>query len=1447
MDILSVIVNAVFIFALSIWILLHSCRREAESGIPQSRNRAFREFKWLTSITIFSNAVLPFWYSGFAAYEYWNHGIVDWGLIISALTWIFAAAIAFYWRNGTNHQAKRWPLILIVWWIFSCLYGLGSSIIYLLTHLKSMEFPHFLPKATVIDFASFTLSLIICWTALIVNYHDKHNDLEKSLLQKENDSCSEYDGGFISPGFWSQITFQWLNPLFKRGRNQKLELVHVPCVPQSETAEYVSSLLEESLQRKKIESSSLPKAIVLATWKSLVLTAIFAGVNTLASFMGPFLISNFVNYLLGKGDKSSNRDGLILAFFFFFAKTLESLTQRQWYFGTHRVGIQVRAALTVMIYKKSISVNAAGPSNGKIINLINVDVERIGDFSWYIHKIWLLPVQIALALIILFRNLGAAPSITALLATIFIMVSNTPLANVQESLHSKIMDARDSRIKLTSEILKNMRVLKLHSWEQTFMKKVLQLREVERSWLKRYLYTCSVIAFLFWVSPTLVSVLTFGACVMVKIPLTAGTVLSAIATFRILQDPIYNLPELISMIAQTKVSLDRIQEFIQEEDQRKQIYHPPSSSSDIVIEMEVGEYLWEASDLNFKKPTIKVSEKMQIPKGYKVAVCGSVGSGKSSLLCSILGEIPQISGTQMKIHGTKAYVPQSAWIQSGTVRENVLFGKEIDKHFYEDVLEACALNQDIKLWLDGDCTLLGERGVNLSGGQKQRIQLARAVYSDADVYFLDDPFSAVDACTGTHLFKRCLLQLLSSKTVVYATHHLEFIEAADLVLVMKNGHIVQSGKYAELISDSNGELARHIAAHRRSLNGVKPLKEDKPHHKRPCKTHQIEALDESSSLSLGNGGHSVRAQEEEAQTGRVQWSVYSTFITSAYKGALVPVILLCQVLFQILQMGSNYWISWATEEEGKVSRKQFFVTFVLMSGGSSIFILGRAVFMATIAIETAQRMFLGMVTSIFAAPISFFDAKPSSQILNRSSTDQSTLDTDIPYRLGGLAFALIQLLSIIILMSKVAWQVFPLFLVVLALSIWYQGYYISTARELARMVGIRKAPILHHFSETVVGATIIRCFNQEDRFLRKTLKLVDDYSRVVFHNSTSMEWLCLRINFLFDVVFFLALVILVTLPRTAIDPSLAGLAATYGLNMNVLQAWVIWNLCNVENKMISVERILQFTNIASEAPPVIEDCRPLPEWPTEGKIELENLHVQYRPNLPLVLKGITCTFPKRKKIGVVGRTGSGKSTLIQALFRVVEPSAGRILIDGVDICKMGLHDLRSKLGIIPQDPTLFQGTMRTNLDPLQQHSDQEIWEVLHKCRFAEIIQTDRTVLEAPVAEDGENWSVGQRQLVCLARVLLKKRRILVLDEATASIDTATENRIQETIREETNGCTVITVAHRIPTVIDNDLVLVLDEGKVIEYDSPSRLLENSSSMFSKLVAEFLRRSSNSRS
>ncbi|KAA8529725.1 hypothetical protein F0562_034175 [Nyssa sinensis] len=1153
--------------------------------------------------------------------------------------------------------------------------------------------------------------------------------------------------------------------------------------------------------------------------------------------MGPFLITNFVNSLSRKPDASSHNNGLILAFILFFAKTVESLSQRQWYFGAQRVGIQIRAALMVLVYKKSLSIKYTSPSTGKIINFINADIEKIGEFCLHIHEVWLLPFQVFLALLILYRNLGAIPSIAALFTTVLIMVSNTPLAKRQKRLHSKIMEAKDSRIKSTSETLKSMRVLKLHSWESTFLKSLLQLREIERSWLKRYLYTCSAVAFLFWASPTMVSVITFGACITLKTPLSPGAVFSALATIRALGEPIYNLPELISMIAQTKVSLDRIQEFIMEEDLDTPITNKSLEASDIAIEIEDGEYTWE---INSKKPTIQITERMKIWKGYKVAICGSVGSGKSSLLCGMLGEISRMSGAGIKVYGSKAYVPQSAWIQTGTVRDNVLFGNQMNEQFYEAVLDACALNQDVLMWADRDLSVVGERGMKLSGGQKQRIQLARAIYSDSDVYFLDDPFSAVDAHTGAHLFKKCLFQLLSNKTVVYVIHQLEFLHASDLVLVMKDGRIVQSGKYEALMQDHHSELVRLMDGHIKSLRQVNPLQEHNVVHE----GNEIEMTEKNFECPISRSNIS-ESNNEETETGRVKWPVYSMFVTSAYRGALAPVILLCQALFQGLQMGSNYWIAWATEEEGRVSKEHLIAIFALMSGWSSIFMLGRTVLLSTIALKAAQSLFLGMTTSIFRAPMSFFDYTPSSQILNRSSKDQSTVDTDIPYRLAGLAFALIQLFSIIILMCMVYWKVSLLFIAVIVISIWYQAYYITTARELARMIGTRKAPILHHFSESISGAATIRCFNQEDNFFLKNLNLIDNYSCVAFHNSATMEWLSVRINFLFNFSFFIVLMILVTLPSSSIDPSLAGLAATFGLNLNVLQAWVIWNLCNVENKMISVERILQFSKIPSEAPLVIETCRPEPKWPINGRIELENLHVRYSPALPVVLRGISCTFPGGKKIGVVGRTGCGKSTLVQALFRVVEPSEGRILIDGLDICKIGLQDLRSSLSIIPQDPTLFQGTMRTNIDPLQQHSDQEIWEVLKKCHLAEIVRHDERLLSAPVAEDGGNWSVGQRQLVCLARVLLQNRRILVLDEATAAVDTATDNVIQKTIREETIEFTVITVAHRIPTIIDNDLVLVLDEGKTVDYDSPTQLLKDNSSAFSKLVTEFLRRSSKS--
>ncbi|GFP94485.1 ABC transporter c family member 5 [Phtheirospermum japonicum] len=1235
----------IFCLLFPIWVLWDVFRKRRNNYSDD--NQTETQSSLFAKITVSLNFLICISYVALSLHEFWafGSGLVE--TVPSTIAWCFACVVTVY------SLPKKWPLVLVTWWCFSSTCDLFIVVYYLLHRFELIKAHSFIPKANVVDFATLPLSLFLCFNAVRSNTEEMSENTTPLLGDRPEHDCDP----FSSAGIWSQLTFRWLNPLFEKGRSEKLQLEDIPPIPRLESADEASSLLEESIRKQKARVTSLPKAILSTVGRPLAINGVFAGLNTIASYVGPLLITSFVNFLSSKDENTKWHHGLILALIFFAAKTVESLSQRQWYFGAHRIGIRVRASLMASIYIKSLSIKYGGTSSGKIINYVNVDVERIGDFCWYLHGIWLLPVQVIFALVILYKNLGPAPSIAALFTTIFVMVSNTPLANMQEKLHNKIMEAKDSRIKATSETLKSMRVLKLHSWEPIFLKKLLHLREIESARLKKYLYTSSAVAFLFWASPTLVSVVTFGVCVVLGTPLTSGTVLSALATFRILQEPIYNLPELISMVAQTKVSIDRVQNFIMEEDQKRLVHYNSPSAPGVAIEIEPGEFAWQ--NRNAKRPTIKITEKLRIKKGSKVAICGSVGSGKTSFLCSVLGEIPRISGPSVKTYGSKAFVPQSAWIQTGTVRDNVLFGKEMNRGLYENVVEACALNHDIEMWADGDLCVVGERGLNLSGGQKQRIQMARALYSNSDIYLLDDPFSAVDAHTGAHMFKAKMSDAIlayEDRCICYSS-------------VMKDGRIIEAGKYQDLISNPDGELIRQMEAHSKSLNQVNPRK----HISLPKKSyHQASKQIEVTEVKFVDLSRSNRAPErslhEETESGRVKWHVYSTFITSAYKGALVPIILLCQILFQMLQMASNYWIAWGSEKEERVTKDRLILIFALLSGGSSFFILGRAVLLSTIAIETAQRLFLGMITCVFRAPLSFFDSTPSSRILNRSSTDQSIVDTDIPYRLAGLAFALIQLLSIVVLMSQVAWQIFFLFLAVFAISI--------------------------------------------------------------------------------------------CLPRSAIDPSLAGLAATYGLNLNVLQAWVIWNLCNVENKMISVERILQFTGIPSEAPLLIEDSRPDPEWPLNGLIQVENLHVQYNPALPTVLKGITCTFPGQKKIGVVGRTGSGKSTLIQALFRVVEPCEGRILIDGVDISKIGLQDLRSRL----------------------------------------------------IAEDGENWSVGQRQLVCLARVLLQKRRILVLDEATASVDTATDNLIQKTIREETNGCTVITVAHRIPTVVDNDLVLVLGEG-----------------------------------
>ncbi|KAK1261109.1 ABC transporter C family member 5 [Acorus gramineus] len=1370
---------------------------------------------------------------------------------------------------------ERYPLLLRLWWFVSfvlCVY-IGYIDV---TGIVRDGSKRLLSSHVLSNFAAAPALAFLCFVSIRghtgIELHRGDFDLRERLLVEEEAGCLRVTP-YSEAGIFSLVTLSWLNSLLSIGEKRPLELRDVPLLAPNDRSKTSYKILSSNWERQKAENPSKQPSLALAIfrsfWKEAACNAVFAGMNTLVSYVGPYLISYFVDYLGGR--IAFPHEGYILASVFFVAKLVETIATRQWYLGVDILGMHVRSGLTAMVYRKGLrlsNTSRQSHTSGEIVNYMAVDVQRVGDYSWYLHDIWMLPLQIVLALAILYKNVGIA-SVATLIATIVSIVVTVPLAKMQEEYQDNLMTAKDDRMRKTSECLRNMRILKLQAWEERYRVMLEEMRGVEFKWLKKALYSQAFITFIFWGSPIFVSVVTFATSILLGGQLTAGGVLSALATFRILQEPLRNFPDLVSMIAQTKVSLDRISGFLQEEElQEDATIVLPRGFTNFAIEIKDGEFCWDPSSA---RPTLSDIQ-LKVEKGMRVAVCGMVGSGKSSFLSCILGEIPKISG-EVKLCGSAAYVSQSAWIQSGNIEENILFGSPMDKAKYKSVIHACALKKDLELFSHGDQTIIGDRGINLSGGQKQRVQLARALYQDADIYLLDDPFSAVDAHTGTELFKEYILAALANKTVIFVSHQVEFLPAADLILVLKEGHIIQAGKYDELLqagTDFNALVSAHHEAIeamdisddtaenpsepvcvdsslmfsercKSTARNINTLAKEIPEKETPSDRKVIKEKKKAK-----RKGKKQLVQEEERERGKISMKVYLSYMAAAYKGLLIPLIILAQTMFQVLQIASNWWMAWANPQTKgdtpKTSNMVLLVVYMALAFGSSCFVFVRAILVATFGLAAAQKLFVKMLRSIFRAPMSFFDSTPAGRILNRVSVDQSVVDLDIPFRLGGFASTTIQLFGIVGVMTKVTWQVLLLFIPMAIACLWMQKYYMASSRELVRIVSIQKSPIIHLFGESIAGAATIRGFGQEKRFMKRNLYLLDCFARPFFCSFAAIEWLCLRMELLSTIVFAFCMTLLVSFPHGSIDPSMAGLAVTYGLNLNArLSRWIL-SFCKLENKIISIERIHQYCQIPSEAPPIVESCRPPLSWPDNGTIELDNLKARYKECLPMVLHGITCTFPGGRKIGIVGRTGSGKSTLIQSLFRMVEPADGKIIIDSIDISTIGIHDLRSRLSIIPQDPALFEGTIRGNLDPLEEHSDHEVWQALDKCQLGEVIRRKELKLDTPVLENGDNWSVGQRQLVSLGRALLKQARILVLDEATASVDTATDNLIQKIIRTEFRDCTVCTIAHRIPTVIDSDLVLVLSDGRVAEFDNPMRLLEDKTSMFYKLVSEYSTRS-----
>ncbi|KAH7866679.1 hypothetical protein Vadar_023546 [Vaccinium darrowii] len=938
------------------------------------------------------------------------------------------------------------------------------------------------------------------------------------------------------------------------------------------------------------------------------------------------------------------------------------------------------------------------------------------------------------------------------------------------------MIAQDMRLRSMSEILNNMKIIKLQSWGDKFKNLIESYRENEFKWLAESQYKKAYGTALYWISPTIVpSVIFLGCALTGSAPLDAATIFTVLAMVRSMAEPVKMIPEALSVLIQVNVSFDWIESFLLDDEiKSEKLMTVPSRDSDTCIKIQAGKFSWDPES---PIPTLRGVE-LEVKRGQKISVCGPVGAGKSSLLYSILGEIPRSSGT-VTIFGSIAYVSQASWIQSGTIRDNILCGKPMVKTKYDKAVKACALDKDIDNFDHGDLTEIGQRGLNMSGGQKQRIQLARAVYSDADIYLLDDPFSAVDAHTAAILFHDCVKGALENKTII---------------LVIESGQVTQSGNYEELLTKGTA-FEELVNAHR---NAITVLDGKTSEISSELQTVKVDQLEETRRLYLtiesSEGVISVEGlpgvqlmqltEEEEKEIGDVWWNPFFYYIHISKGLLFLSSCVVTQSAFVTLQAVSSYWLAFAVQIPS-ISSGILIGVYTAMSIIGAFFACLRSLLASLLGLKASKAFSSGFINSIFNAPMSFFDSTPIGRILARASSDLSTLDFDIPFSLVYVYSPAIELLITIIVMATVTWQVLIVAVLAAVASIYVQGYYQVSARELMRINGTTKAPIMSYAAETSLGVITIRAFNMAERFFQNYIMLIDTDAKTfpLLQRSHGVAKFENRISSKSDSI-------LLCFPP---DFTSEGL-------------YISSSFCNY---IISVERIKQFMHIPPEPPAIVEEKRPPSSWPSKGRIELEDLKIRYRQNAALVLKGTTCTFREGTKVGVVGRTGSGKTTLISALFRLIEPDSGKILIDGLDICSIGLKDLRMKLSIIPQEPTLFTGSVRTNLDPLGLYSDDEIWKALEKCQLKATISSLPNLLDSSVSDEGENWSTGQRQLFCLGRVLLKKNKILVLDEATASIDAATDAVLQRIIREEFSDCTVITVAHRVPTVIDSDMVMVL--------------------------------------
>ncbi|XP_017115600.1 multidrug resistance-associated protein 1 isoform X6 [Drosophila elegans] len=1203
------------------------------------------------------------------------------------------------------------------------------------------------------------------------------------------------------------------------------------------------------------------------------------------TFAQPQVLSLIIGFVEAhETDPQPEWKGIMYSVLLFVLAAAQTFILGQYFHRMFIVGLRIRTALINAIYRKALRISNSTKKEstvGEIVNLMAVDAQRFMELTTYLNMIWSAPLQIGLALYFLWQQLG--PSVLAGLAVMIILIPvNGVIASRIKTYQIRQMKYKDERVKLMNEVLSGIKVLKLYAWEPSFEKQVLDIRDKEIATLRSTAYLNAGTSFLWSCAPFLVSLVTFATYVLIdkNNVLDATKTFVSLSLFNILRFPLTMLPMLITNLVQTQVSVDRINKFLNSEElDPNSVLH--DSSKPHPMSIENGEFSW-GDEITLRNINIEVH------KNSLVALVGTVGSGKSSVVQAFLGEMEKLAGVVNTV-GKLAYVPQQAWIQNATVRDNILFGKPYDRKRYNKVIEACALRADIDILSAGDLTEIGEKGINLSGGQKQRISLARAVYSDADLYLLDDPLSAVDSHVGKHIFEEVIgpKGMLARKSRVLVTHGVTFLPQVDSIYVLKMGEISESGTFDQLVKNK-GAFADFIIQHlqdgneeeeelnqiKRQISSTGDVPELLGSVEKAIKLARTESLSDSISVTSadslmggGGGGGSLRRrtrrqnshdsvasaaslkkkqevegkliETEKSQTGGVEFAVYKHYIKSV--GIFLSVAtLVLNFVFQAFQIGSNLWLTkWANDQDvGNDTglRDMYLGVYGAFGFGQVTSYFFCSLTLALGCIYCSKELHERLLTFVFRWPMALFDTTPLGRIVNRFSKDVDTIDNVLPmlWRMViSQAFAVLATIVVISLST-------PIFLAVIVpiafLYYFAQRFYVATSRQLMRLESVSRSPIYSHFSETVTGASTIRAYNVGNRFIDESDAKVDKNQVCKYPSVIANRWLAIRLEMVGNLIILFASLFAVLGGQT--NPGLVGLSVSYALQVTQTLNWLVRMTSDIETNIVSVERIKEYGETKQEAAWELEQDKNKPKnWPQEGRVEFQNFQVRYREGLDLVLRGVSFDIKGGEKVGIVGRTGAGKSSLTLALFRIIEAAGGRIAIDGVDIATMGLHMLRSRLTIIPQDPVLFSGSLRINLDPFEIKTDDEIWKALELSHLKSFVKSLAAGLNHEIAEGGENLSVGQRQLVCLARALLRKTKVLVLDEATAAVDLETDDLIQKTIRTEFKECTVLTIAHRLNTILDSDKVIVLDKGQITEFASPTELLDNPKSAFYSMAKD----------